>query len=85
MARLGEKSRTFLVKQNMGSSLAKLNLQGMDEEIAVLSGNAANVHIMHEAMKSCGSEKPDDWLPVFQQMRREAHTRQKKAESLPTA
>jgi putative conjugal transfer protein len=70
MKKLGEKSRKFLVKQNMGSSIATLNLSGMSDEIAVLSGNSANVHIMYEAMKHCGSDHPDDWLPVFHLMRK---------------
>ena len=65
-------SRMFMVKQNRKSSLAKLDLYGFSDEMAVLSGNAANVHIMHQAMAACRSEHPDDWLPVFQQMRREA-------------
>ncbi|WP_373700740.1 conjugal transfer protein [Neisseria dentiae] len=74
MRKLGEKSRKFLIKQNMGSSIATLNLTGMKDEIAVLSGNAANVHIMHQAMEYCGSENPDDWLPVFHEMRKENKT-----------
>lgn len=80
LKRLGEKSRQFLVKQNLRSSIATLNLSGMSDEIAVLSGNAANVHIMYQAMDSCGSEHPDVWLPVFHEMRKEIKAEQEKQE-----
>lgn len=81
LQRLGEKSRQFLVKQNLRSSIATLNLSGMSDEIAVLSGNSANVHIMHKAMELCGSEHPDVWLPVFHEMRKEAKAEQEKNET----
>lgn len=71
LIKLGERSRTFMVKQNLHVSLAKLNLRGFEEEIAVLSGNSANVHVMYEAMDECGSDHPDDWLPVFHRKRKE--------------
>ena len=81
MKKLGEKSRSFLIKQNMGSSIAKLNLSGMSDEIAVLSGNSANVHIMHLAIDRCGSENPDEWLPVFHEMRKEFKDQQSEKET----
>ena len=71
LKQLAPDSRTFMVKQNRKSSLAKLDLYGFSDEMAVLSGNAANVHIMQQAIAACRSEHPDDWLPVFHQMRRE--------------
>ncbi|QNT59991.1 AAA-like domain protein [Neisseria musculi] len=85
MRSLGEKSRQFLVKQNLGSSIATLNLHKMDDEIAVLSGNAANVRIMHKAMERCGSGHPDEWLPVFHEMRKEAKAEQEKQQKQPQA
>ncbi len=70
--KLGDKSRTLLIKQSKQSSFAKLALPSeFEDEIAVLSGDAANVYLMQQAMEHCGSERPDDWLPVFQEMRRE--------------
>ncbi len=51
-------SRMFMVKQNRKSSLAKLDLYGFSDEMAVLSGNAANVHIMHQAMACMPQRTP---------------------------
>lgn len=65
-----------MIKQNSKSSLAKLELDGFTDEISVLSGNPANVYIMHQAIEACRSNHPDDWLPVYQQMRHELQQNQ---------
>lgn len=61
---LPEKSRQFLIKQGHQSAIAKLNLQGFDEELAVLSGTSSNVELMHRLMKQCG-DRVEDWYPEF--------------------
>ena len=57
--------REFLVKQSKQSAFSKLNLYGFDDEIVVLSGNSANIVLMHETIAEVG-DNPDDWLPVLQ-------------------
>lgn len=62
--------RGFLFKQGSSSTVCELNLRGFDDELAVLSSTAVSVELAERAIASAGDE-PDNWLPVFQQMRRE--------------
>jgi type IV secretion/conjugal transfer VirB4 family ATPase len=57
-------SRMFLVKQGHRSSVAHLDLGGMDDEIAVLSGSTDNIELLHQIMAETG-EAPEAWMPVF--------------------
>jgi type IV secretion system protein VirB4 len=57
-------SRMFLVKQGHTSAVCQLDLKGFDAELAVISGRASAVQIMHELMEEVG-EGPDQWLPKF--------------------
>ena len=66
---LEEKSRRFLIKQGHNSVVAELNLRGFDDELAVLSGNTATSLLVEKLVESLGSD-PTDWLPVFQQARK---------------
>lgn len=59
-------SRAFLVKQNHVSVVARLDLQGFDWELAVISGRTANVQLMHRLIERHGPD-PRDWLPHFRQ------------------
>ena len=61
--------RLFLYKQASGSAICKLNLTGMDDEMAVLSGNSATVKLLDSIRAEVG-DNPNDWLPIFQQRRR---------------
>lgn len=61
-------SRCFLVKQGRKSVVAELDLAGMDNEIAVLSGNTENVEILAKIREEVGDD-PNDWLPIFYQRR----------------
>lgn len=54
----------FLVKKGAESVLVRMDLSGMDDMLAVLSGDKTNVEIMHEVMREVG-EDPADWLPIF--------------------
>ena len=58
-------SRVMLIKQSKQSVFTVMDLYGFDDELAVLSGTAENVEILHRTMKEVGSEEPDVWLPVF--------------------
>ena len=57
-------SRMFLVKQAHHSVVCQLDLKGFDEELAVISGRAAQVAQLHELMSATGSD-PAAWLPQF--------------------
>ena len=67
---LGLQSRMFLVKQGSQSNVAKLDLSGMEEDIAVLAMSAEDFPIL-EAAKQQTSNDPDDWVPAYKKMRRE--------------
>ena len=69
LKQLDEASRTFLIKQGNQSVFAKLDLFGMDDELAVFSGNLENVHIFNQVVAEVGDD-PDVWMPVFQQRRK---------------
>ncbi|MDR2526410.1 MAG: VirB4 family type IV secretion/conjugal transfer ATPase [Rickettsiales bacterium] len=58
-------SRFFLLKQDAGGVIARVNLRGMTDVINVLSGRADTVILLDEIIKEIGSDKPDDWLPIF--------------------
>lgn len=62
--------RQFLIKQSKQTAFAKLDLHGMSDEIAVLSGNSANLALMEQAIDEVG-KNPKDWLPVFHEKRRQ--------------
>ena len=57
-------SRSFLVKQNHVSVVARLDLQGFDFELDVISGRTANVELMKRVVAEHGDD-PARWLPAF--------------------
>lgn len=61
-------SRQFLIKQGSASAVAKLDLAGMDNEIAVLSGRTETVNLLREIRAEVG-DNPDTWLPIFHERR----------------
>ena len=65
---LTPESRAFLIKQGQNSVVARLDLAGMDDVIAVLSGRAETLKVMEDAIAARG-DRPADWLPYFQQHR----------------
>ncbi|WP_092754057.1 VirB4 family type IV secretion/conjugal transfer ATPase [Rhizobium aethiopicum] len=66
---LSVESRRFIVKQGHNSVVAELNLNGFDDELAILSGRTANVELA-DAIRSELGEKWENWLPVFHERRR---------------
>lgn len=58
-------SRFFLIKQDSGGVIARVNLYGMTDVINVLSGRADTVLLLDDIIKEIGSDKPEDWLPIF--------------------
>ena len=57
-------SRAFLVRQGHHSVVCRLDLQGFEAELAVISGRTHQVERMHRIMAVHGPD-PACWLPVF--------------------
>ena len=66
---LSPESHKFLVKQDHDSVVVELDLTGLDDELAVLSGRAETTPIAVQAAAEFGPD-PAAWLPVFHQRRR---------------
>ncbi|MCZ7889977.1 VirB4 family type IV secretion/conjugal transfer ATPase [Agrobacterium salinitolerans] len=65
---LSVESRRFVLKQGHNSVVAELDLNGFDEELAILSGRTANVELLDAIRADVGNDVKD-WLPIFQQRR----------------
>jgi len=59
-----EDSRMFLVKQGHRSAIGKLDLDGLDDLLIVLSGSTNSVELLHQIMDDVG-EEPAVWLPIL--------------------
>ena len=57
-------TRAFLVKQGTASLVAQLDLSGMDDALAVISGRTRTVELMNR-LRSDHGDDPDQWLPEF--------------------
>jgi type IV secretion system protein VirB4 len=66
---LAPESRMFLVKQGHNSVVVELNLNGLDDELAVLSARAETVELLDRIRAQHGDD-PAVWVPVFHQERR---------------
>lgn len=58
--------RHLLLKHHGDAVVAELNLEGMDDVIAVLSGNRENIAMVESIILEAGND-PKQWFPVFQQ------------------
>ncbi len=61
---LSPESRRFLVKQGHDSVVVELDLKGLDDELAVLSGRQGTVALLDELRAKHGDD-PAQWLPEF--------------------
>jgi len=66
---LDENSHMFLIKQGHTSMLGRLDLQGFDDELAILSGSLDNNKLLDDVIAEVGDD-PDDWIPVFHEKRK---------------
>ena len=66
---LAPESHKFLVKQGHDSVVVELDLSGLDDALAVLSGRAETTAIVDEIIAEVGTD-PAVWLPLFHQRRR---------------
>ena len=66
---LAPESHKFLVKQGHGSVVVELDLAGLNDELAVLSGRAETTAVADEIIAEVGND-PAVWLPLFHKRRR---------------
>jgi len=63
-------SRRFLIKQGQNAVVAELDLGGLDDHLAVLSGRTATIELVDRIRAEVGDD-PAAWLPLFHQRRKE--------------
>ncbi len=61
---LSPESRRFLVKQGHDSVVVELDLNGLDDELAVLSGRSSTVALLDDLRAELGDD-PEAWMPEF--------------------
>ena len=71
---IGLQDRKFLIKQGSQSSIAKLDLTGFGDDIAVLATAQEDFQYLDAAKLQAGNN-PDDWIPVYQSLRRAGKSR----------
>ena len=75
---LDERSRCFLVKQGHASAVCRLDLDGLDDMLAVISASTDNIGVMHQVIAERAAAmgvpveelRPEQWLDAFQARRR---------------
>lgn len=67
---LPDNSHMFLVKQNSHSVVAWLDLEGFDDELALLSGTTENIALADSVIKEYSSD-PEKWIPEFHRLRKQ--------------
>lgn len=65
MIQIPEYSRKFLIKQGNQSTVAQMQLIGMDDEISILSGTPDNAERLVNIVNREGSLDPDVWLKKY--------------------
>ncbi len=65
-----EDSRLFLIKQGHQSAIGQLDLEGLEDELAVLSGSTDNNVLVDQLIAELGDD-PRVWLPAFHKHRKE--------------
>lgn len=66
---LAPESRQFLIKKGLNSVVAELRLDGLDDQLAILSGRTETVDLLDRIRARVGDD-PKDWLEPFQHERR---------------
>jgi type IV secretion system protein VirB4 len=66
---LAPESRQFLIKQGLNSVVAELRLDGLDDELAILSGRTETVDLLDRIRARVG-DAPAQWLDPFHRERR---------------
>lgn len=60
--------RKFLVKQGHTAAMGTINLNGLEDYIAILSGNDTTVELVDRLRAEVGDD-PAAWMPLFQEQR----------------
>lgn len=60
-----EHSRQMLIKQSGQAGLAVMKLDGMDNELSILSGTPDNADRLERLIRDLGTDDPDVWLPRY--------------------
>jgi type IV secretion system protein VirB4 len=60
----------FLVKQGLNSVIVELDLSGLDDALAVLSGRTETVDLL-DRLRAVHGDDPAQWIGPFQQARRQ--------------
>lgn len=63
--------REFLVKQQHTSVVAKLDLEGFNDELAIISGTTDNIRLAETIRNEVGND-PKKWVPIFHERRQSA-------------
>jgi type IV secretion system protein VirB4 len=61
-------ARKFLIKQGREAAMGRLNLKGLEDYIAIFSGNDNTVKLL-DAIRAEVGDDPSVWMPIFQQRR----------------
>jgi type IV secretion system protein VirB4 len=66
---LSPESRQFLIKQGLNSVVAELRLDGLDDQLAILSGRTETVDLL-DRIRAQHGDAPAQWLEPFHRERR---------------
>jgi type IV secretion system protein VirB4 len=66
---LAAEQHRFLVKQGLNSVVVELNLAGLDDELAILSGRTETVDLLDQLRAKHG-DAPEAWIAPFHEARR---------------
>jgi hypothetical protein len=78
VAALDERSRRFLIRQGHDSNVCRLDLNGMDDALAVISASTDNIEILHQILDERAAVegvdindlRPEQWLQDFYDRRK---------------
>ncbi|EMJ2323784.1 type IV secretion system protein VirB4 [Salmonella enterica] len=65
LKKLSLESRTMLIKQSGSSVFAKMDLQGFDDYLPIISGSMKGIKLCEKLRAELGSDSPDVWYPPF--------------------
>lgn len=74
LSKFGEESRMCLIKQGSQTTIVKLDLNGMGDDIAVLAMAAEDFPYLEEAKAQAGTH-PDQWVPLYKKLRAAGRTK----------
>ncbi len=66
---LAPEARQFLIKQGLNSVVAELRLDGLDDQLAILSGRTETVDLLDRIRAEVGDDPPQ-WLAPFHRQRK---------------